>query len=234
MKENSILTTKELSRYLKLNEKTIIKMAQSGELPGFKVGNKWRFYLSTIDEYLQDKIVRSPKRNRSGIIGPKSGAIPLSRLTDESCINMDMKSRKPDGILYELAEIAQESGIAVSIENLLIQLKKREQMLSTAIGKGVAIPPPRNPSDELFRKTGLIIGRSAKGLDFDAPDGKKVHLFFMTCATDVVLHLNLLSKIARLLDADGFIKRMIRVKSKKDIMKLLLESERTNILALPK
>ena len=53
MLNSKVMTTKELAEYIKLNEKTIIKMAQNGELPGKKVGNQWRFHLMAIDNYLQ-------------------------------------------------------------------------------------------------------------------------------------------------------------------------------------
>jgi len=229
LKDNSILTTKELSKYLKLNEKTIIKMAQSRDLPGFKIGSKWRFYLSVVDEYLQDKIIRFPKKYVSKLPELGSGSFPLSRLIDESCIDLNLKSKTVDGILYELSEIAQKSNITVSIERLVIQLKKREQMLSTAIGEGVAIPHPRNPSDDLFKRAGFMIGRSVKGVNFGAPDNKKTHIFFMLCATDVILHLNLLSSIARLIDKKEVVKKILNAKTKKNILKLLLESERPSI-----
>ena len=229
MKDRTILTTRELSRYLKLNEKTVIKMAQSNELPGFKIGNKWRFYLSVVDEYLQDKIVKFPTKQAAQTPALSLGLFPLSRLIDESHIDLNLRSEKVDGILYELAEIAYKSDITVSIESLVAQLKKREQMLSTAIGKGIAIPHPRNPSDDLFKKTGIIIGRSTKGAVFKAPDDKKTHVFFMVCATDVVLHLNLLSNIAKLLDNKKVIEKIIEAKTKKDILKILMESERANI-----
>jgi len=229
--DNMILTTRELAKYLKLNEKTVIKMAQAGELPGFKVGNQWRFYLLTIDEYLQDKIVKQPARPASGIIESKSVDIPLSRLTNEAHIVLDLHSQEADGVLFELAEKARQAGIATSAENLLIQLKKREQMLSTAIGNGVAIPHPRNPSDEIFQRTGVIIGRSLKGVTFGAPDAKKVHLFFMICATDVIRHLNLLSKVAGLTSMQDILKEFLKAKTKEGIMRLLLESERARIIS---
>ena len=44
--------SKELAEYLKLNEKTIIKMAQNKDLSGVKVGNQWRFHRAAIDAYL--------------------------------------------------------------------------------------------------------------------------------------------------------------------------------------
>jgi len=229
MTDNKILTTKDLAAYLKLNEKTVIKMAQSGELPGFKVGNQWRFYLLTIDEYLQDKVVTQPARRASGVIESRSVDIPLSRLTDGSRIILDLRSGEGDGVLFELAERAQKAGIAASAEKLLMQLKSREQMLSTAIGNGVAIPHPRNPSDEMFQRTGVVIGRSLKGVGFNAPDAKKVHLFFMICATDVIRHLNLLSKVAGLMNTRDILKDFLKAKTKEGIMRLLLASERARI-----
>ena len=124
--------------------------------------------------------------------------------------------------------IACEAGIAISADNLFKKLKQREQMLSTAIGNGIAVPHPRNPSDELFIKPAIIIGRSAKGVDFSAPDGKRVHLFFMTCAPDVVLHLKLLSKIAKLLESKDILNKFMQAVSKSQITKILLENERIN------
>ncbi|PIQ90302.1 MAG: MerR family transcriptional regulator, partial [Candidatus Omnitrophica bacterium CG11_big_fil_rev_8_21_14_0_20_41_12] len=40
--KNPIMTTRELANYIKLNEKTIIRMAQNGKIPGVKVGSQWR------------------------------------------------------------------------------------------------------------------------------------------------------------------------------------------------
>ena len=230
MNENPVLTTQELSKYLKLNEKTILRVARSGKLPGFKIANQWRFYLSAIDEYLQDKIVKSSNYDFSKLASA-SDIMPLSRLVEQSCINMDLKSDTRDNLLHELANITQDSGITNSSEEVFKQLQKREAMLSTAVGNGVAIPHPRNPSDELFKRPGVIIARSAKGIDFSSPDHKKVHLFFMVCATDVVLHLRLLSKVAKMLEGKDIFKKFMNANSKGKVIEILLENERFNIAA---
>ncbi|MFC1599279.1 PTS sugar transporter subunit IIA [Candidatus Omnitrophota bacterium] len=230
MQRNNILTTQELSKYLKLNEKTIIKMAQTGDLPGFKIGNQWRFYLSTIDEYLQDKIVRSSQYDFSRVIQTKDEILPLSRLVCESCINLTLRAQDKEGVLYELAETVQKAGVTTSLENLLDHLKKREDMLSTGLGRGIAIPHPRNPSDSLFTRAAVVIGRSKQGIDFASPDGGKVHLFFLPCAPDVVLHLKLLSKVAKLLETEGVFKKLKTVKTKENVIKIILETERDDVL----
>ncbi|MDP8292558.1 MAG: helix-turn-helix domain-containing protein [Candidatus Orphnella occulta] len=56
--DDTLLTTKDLAEYLKLNEKTVLKMAQTGQLPAFKIAKQWRFYRSAIDKYLHEQIVR--------------------------------------------------------------------------------------------------------------------------------------------------------------------------------
>ena len=47
-----ILTIKDVADYLKVNERTIYRLAASAELPGFKVGNSWRFKQSELEQYI--------------------------------------------------------------------------------------------------------------------------------------------------------------------------------------
>ena len=49
---NEILTVKEVAEYLKVNERTIYRLASSGELPAFRVGSSWRFRLNEIDIWI--------------------------------------------------------------------------------------------------------------------------------------------------------------------------------------
>jgi PTS system nitrogen regulatory IIA component len=122
-----------------------------------------------------------------------------------------------------------KAGITTSDKNLFRELKSREEMLSTAIGNGIAIPHPRNPSSNLFKKLNVIIARLKKGVDFYAPDNEKVHLFFMTCAPNVVAHLKLLAKIAKLLHTKDIFQKFMNATSKTEIIRILLEAERINI-----
>ncbi|NQU73793.1 MAG: PTS sugar transporter subunit IIA, partial [Candidatus Omnitrophica bacterium] len=176
-----------------------------------------------VDEYLQDKIVKSPERGTSKPAGLNSGAFPLSRLTDESCIDLNLKSKTVDGILYELAEIAYKSNITVSVEKLMIQLKKREQMLSTAIGKGIAIPHPRNPSDDLFKKACIVIGRSVEGANFNAPDNKAVKHVFLIIApyTNTPGYLATVARLVKVISDSKNKKALFNASTKKDILMIL-------------
>ena len=64
--KTDILTVKELSEYLKLNEKTTYRLAAKGEIPGFKVGGSWRFNKADIDNWIQQqKAVSNKVREKS-------------------------------------------------------------------------------------------------------------------------------------------------------------------------
>ena len=47
-----VMTIKEVSEYLKLNEKTAYRLSSEGKIPGFKVGGSWRFRKSEIDKWI--------------------------------------------------------------------------------------------------------------------------------------------------------------------------------------
>lgn len=50
--DSEVLTIKEVAEYLKVNERTIYRLAASNDLPGFRVGNAWRFKRSDLDTWV--------------------------------------------------------------------------------------------------------------------------------------------------------------------------------------
>lgn len=58
----NIVTAKELGKYLKLSESTIYKLASGGDLPGFKIGDSWRFDMDEVNRAIK----RSKKGNHRG------------------------------------------------------------------------------------------------------------------------------------------------------------------------
>jgi excisionase family DNA binding protein len=50
----NLVTAKELGQYLKLSESTIYKLASGGDLPGFKIGDSWRFDMDEVIEQIKE------------------------------------------------------------------------------------------------------------------------------------------------------------------------------------
>jgi excisionase family DNA binding protein len=57
MSEDEILTIREVATLLKIGEKTTYTMAQSGQLPGFKVRGQWRFRRADVDQWIAQRIL---------------------------------------------------------------------------------------------------------------------------------------------------------------------------------
>ena len=103
----------------------------------------------------------------------------LARYFKESLFLPDMKATTKEEALEELLDLFVAQRVIRNRELVLEMLKTRETLGSTGIGKGIAIPHGRTTaaSDVL-----IAFGKSEKGIDFDAVDGKPVHLFFMVIA----------------------------------------------------
>ena len=87
-------------------------------------------------------------------------------------------------------------------------LEEREQLASTAIGDGIAIP--HGKLDTIDHLIG-VLGRSVPGLAFDSIDGKPTHIVFMLVApsNSAGIHLTALARLSRLFRDPGFRQRLI-------------------------
>lgn len=91
-------------------------------------------------------------------------------------INLNLASRKKADVLAELVSSIRKNE---NTDLLVLTLLKREELGSTGIGKGVAIPHGRSL---VVDKLELVVGRSEAGVTFDAIDKKPVYLFFLIVA----------------------------------------------------
>ncbi|NOQ45368.1 MAG: PTS sugar transporter subunit IIA, partial [Desulfobulbaceae bacterium] len=95
---------------------------------------------------------------------------------DEQCIILEMEADSKEEALQELAEAIHHRCDAIDIQTLVNVLKDREQVGSTGVGNGVAIPHGKIQGLE---KLLLCFGRSRNGVSFDAIDNRPVYLFIL-------------------------------------------------------
>jgi PTS system nitrogen regulatory IIA component len=88
---------------------------------------------------------------------------------------------------------------------LVAKLEEREALASTGIGKGIAIPHPRDPESLGLQTPAVAVGFLAAPIDFMAVDGQPVTLVFLLIAPGVRTHLQLLSRLSFCLRQDTFV-----------------------------
>lgn len=109
---------------------------------------------------------------------------------------LDLKTRRLDSVLAELARQAARHGVACEPELLAATLHLRERLGATAAGHGVAIP---NLRSLLVLRPVAILGRSRRGIDWGAADGEPVHAVIVVlspAATRASVHAAEVARVA--------------------------------------
>jgi mannitol/fructose-specific phosphotransferase system IIA component (Ntr-type) len=150
----------------------------------------------------------------------------MMRVTDHlrpELMELDLKSRTKDEVLRELVELLPVDPKSAGI--LLETLKKREELGSTGVTKGIAIPHCRSL---LVKKLYVALGRSKKGIDFRALDKKPVYVFFLIVAPPQEpsnQYLIVLGKIAQMARVLAKKKQMHDIEDKQEFLRFLEEIE---------
>lgn len=139
-------------------------------------------------------------------------------------LNENLSATTPQGVLAELINVLIASGLTIERAKAIDVLQQREKLGSTGIGDGVAIPHGK-VSD--LQDLVVAFGRSKKGIDFNAIDGKPVHLFFLLLAPEnsTGQHLKALAKISKMLKTPNFRKKLIEAKTTNELYKAIVEQD---------
>ena len=226
-----ILTLRELANYLRVNERTIQRMLKSGQIQGVKIGGQWRFNGSQIDRvFFPDKPVTDSDAVPLSELVQSHLAIPVSRMVREDRVILDMQAGDAAEAIEELSQPFSQQTLLLDAQDLRNRLLAREKLLSTGIGNGLALPHPRDPIPTLREPSVIVLGRSARGIDFNAVDGKPVHLFFLLCSQNIELHLHMMGRLAQILRDQELPAACLRAGSATDITRLIMEAERRQFL----
>jgi PTS system fructose-specific IIA component/PTS system nitrogen regulatory IIA component len=147
-------------------------------------------------------------------------------------IRADLQSDDKPDVLRELVQSLADSGaIAASeVQGIVAAIMKREELGSTGIGRGVAVPHTKHPSVERLVGT---VGVSAEGVDFNSLDGDKVHLLFLLVSPPDRPgdHLRALENISRQLRDDTFCRFLKQARTPQDIHQLLEEADNNQFVS---
>lgn len=144
-------------------------------------------------------------------------------LKPESVICELTSSTKAE-VLKELSASLANSNPSIPAERLAAVLEDRERLGSTGIGEGVAIPHGKLAG---LPNLSASFGVSRAGIDFDAIDSKRTHLFFALVAPEnsAGLHLKALARISRLFKSSAFRESILAATSSDEIFSLISQED---------
>ncbi len=169
---DEILTLDEVAKYLKVSERTVYDWTQKGEIPAGKIGSVWRFKKSELEQWVNARLLASKAVPKSSSIDPQAIISP-GRIVFLNC------SSKREALLSLTENISTAQEIT-NPQELSREILKREELMSTAIGCGIAIPHVRLSSiSDLVISVGIS---RADIMDFQTLDGEPVRLLLMIAA----------------------------------------------------
>jgi nitrogen PTS system EIIA component len=127
-------------------------------------------------------------------------------------------------VLMELSRIILQDHPQFNSKQVLEVLLQREKLGSTGIGDGIAIPHGKLAMlDELV----VAFGRSPEGIDFNAMDGKPVHLFFLLLAPEnsAGVHLKALAKLSRMLKDVDYRVKLLQAGSVEEVYRTITDKD---------
>ena len=192
------LGVREVAKLLNVSEKTVYRWVSQGTLPAYKVNDQYRFNRAELLEW-----ATSQKLNVSAEIfqEPESKLRPMPQLAD---------ALQDGGVFYRISGSDKESVLRSVVETmrlpeevdrnfLLRVLLAREEMASTGVGEGIAIPHVRSPIVLHVARPMISLCFLDKPVDFGALDGQPVYALFTLISPTVRAHLHLLSRLAFIL-----------------------------------
>lgn len=211
------LTVREVSGLLNVSEKTIYRWINQGILPAYRVNEQYRFNRAELLEW-----ATSRKMNVSADLfeEPESNTTPLPSLVE---------ALQAGGIFYRVDGTDKESALRGVVEHmrlpdevdrefLLRVLLARENLQSTGIGDGIAIPHVRNPIVLHVSRPMITLCFLEHPVEFGALDGKPVSVLFSLISPTVRAHLRMLSRLAFALNDPGFKNAVIKQASRDEIL----------------
>ncbi len=142
----------------------------------------------------------------------------------ENTMKLNLGATTKDEVIDELIDLLFQAGRIKNKNKFKKEILAREELSSTGVGDGVAIP---HAKDKNVIEATLAFGISKQGIDYDSMDKKKAHIFFMIAAPykGHDIHLEALSQLARMLIYEDFREALMNAKTKEDIINLINQKQ---------
>jgi excisionase family DNA binding protein len=225
--EDRLMTIKQLAEYLRVNDRTVLKLVSDGTLPGVKVGSQWRFRKAMIDTWLDDQMLGlTPKY----LDPPRPIGAPRRMLELASCFQADhivpaLEAVTKNMVIEEMAGLAARLGLIRDKTWFVGALIERENVMPSARG-GIAFLHALRRNPEQVVRPFMVLGRSRSGVDFDALDGMPTHLFFVLGLKFEELYLPWLQKLSQMFADEAAVKPILDASDADAIFQAVSAEER--------
>lgn len=214
-----MIGVKEVAQLLSVSEKTVYRWISKKEIPVYKIGDTYRFNRVELLEWTTaNKINVSYKifENEEKITTTETN---LAEALKQGGIYYHVNGEDKKSVLYSIVRLMNLPD-DIDRDFLLEALMARENLGTTAIGNGIAIPHVRDNIVFHIDKPIISLSLLEKPMDFESLDGKPVDSIFTIISTSVKVHLSILSRLTYALQSPVIREIVKPSSSRQDIFKV--------------
>lgn len=148
----------------------------------------------------------------------------ISDILTENLVVIGLEGDSKDEIINSMIDIVSASPKVLDKDKVREAILEREKIMSTGVGNGFAIPHGKT---EAVSDIVAAFAVTANPIDYHSLDEKPVRLVFLLVGKDNMVgpHIKLLSRISRLMNKEEFRKRLLELKSSKEVLDMFKEEE---------
>lgn len=197
MKKKKVLTVREAARLLGTPMVTVLRWAHQGKVPCKSKKDGYFFKELELIEWAgaHDMPLASLGEQKKTTLPQQEHGAGLSRALRRGGVIQGV----PGSDIYSVMEnVLEQAKLPDGADKSLVfdELINREEIASTGIGKGVAIPHPRSPLNLALEEPVITAAYLEQPVDFNAVDGVDVFVLFLMLSPSTPRHLELLSKLS--------------------------------------
>jgi PTS system nitrogen regulatory IIA component len=223
----------QVAAYLHMDARDVIKMASRGQIPCRKVGGRFVFNKGPLEHWIEQGMHQMDGDRLAGIEkgvrshhGMTHGELEVIPLIPPEGFVVPLTARSRDSVIRNLVGTADKCGLVFDPDDLIANVRQREELCSTALAPNVALPHPHTPLPNDIDRSFIVVGLTPSGIPYGAEDGGLTRLFFLICCKDERTHLHVLARLARMLCDKQAVASMIECGDAKELSAALLNREK--------
>lgn len=205
---------KELMELTNIGREELEGLIRDRKIPVYNVDNEYRFNRAELKAWLLENNIRVTKKILDYDLG--STGVSLTTLISRGGVFPNVTGRTAFEVIKNAVEFIPLP-FEISRDRLIFNLLEREEMMTTAVGKGIALPHPREPIVTDPANQSVSICYLQNPIDFKALDHEPVHTLFVILSASAPAHLDILSRISFLCHEDEFVHLLSRKAPEKEI-----------------
>ncbi len=233
MNFGQMLNLKQAAEHVHMDPNELRHVAQRGEIPSSQHGGDYWFEHRVLDEWAQRNLLAASAREQArqhksmleGNRRSNRSEWRIWRLLREEGIMLGVAGKAKAGILRDMTDLADATGLVYDSDALFKELMAREAIASTAVGAGAAFLHPRFHDPYIFEDSFIAYGRSERPIFFGAADGQGTRHFFVICSTDHEMHLCILARLAVMVHSTDFLEALDGAESAQDVIDAIRTAE---------